>query len=478
MVDLTIDQNLPTEAFRFAERAKGRTLKMLLGSNRLRITSEMNAAEVANEQKLQKEKATLLSQYNREHEHGPQSPRLAELTLKLQKVEREYQAFEKNLYLLHPMLKLLRGEGEAVGAERLRVLLPSQNSAILEFVETDESLYLLAFSSGRTGVPRLVAYPLGLTRREAAERAVALQDLIVRRQSGWEPLARELYDRLLKPAETQLKGKTNLVIVPDGWLWNLPFATLQPVDGAFLIDAYSISVCSSVTAMNLMGLAKGRPLARTQLLAFGHPELTTAAKERMKVASRDEKFVAEEQTSAEVHRISELYGTAGSRTIGGADARSDRLREEASRSTRLHLAAPAVVNEASPLYSQIALAASPAIAGDAGVLQLRELLSWKMTMDLAVFSSSQIVPRGQSVGRGISGLSWTLLAAGTPTVLIGQWRVEGKTEGDLMLAFHRELRLSRQKALSWQRAAKEAIRNPDRRHPFNWAGYMLVGDGH
>jgi CHAT domain-containing protein/tetratricopeptide (TPR) repeat protein len=477
MVDVSINQNLPREAFKFTERARARSLKMLLGANRFRITRDMTAREIATEQQLQKERATVLSQYNREREQGnAQSARLTDLTAQLQKADREPRAFENRLYQTHPLLKTLRGDADPVTLRSVATLIPTSRSAILEFIETDESLYLLVFSSGKPGVPRVDAYTLALTRREAAERAVALQDLIARRQDGWESLARELYDLLIKPAELQLKGKASIVIIPDGWLWNLPFTALQTTEGTFLIESHSISFSSSLTSLKLSSAMQPR-VQRTQLLVFGHPELSAAAKERMKVASRDDRFAATEETTSESMRLSELYGASSSRRLISTDARSDRLRDELPGATRVHLAVPAVFNEASPLYSQIALAPSPSIPGDSGVIQLREFLTWKTSADLAVFSSSQFVPRGQSVGRGLTGLSWTLIASNVPALLCGQWKIDGTTEADLMVAFHRELRTSRSTALSWQKTVKTAIRNSERRHPFNWAGYVLLGSG-
>ncbi len=36
----------------------------------------------------------------------------------------------------------------------------------------------------------------------------------------------KLYELLLKPAEAQLRGKTNLIIAADNTLWDLPFQAL------------------------------------------------------------------------------------------------------------------------------------------------------------------------------------------------------------------------------------------------------------
>ena len=46
------------------------------------------------------------------------------------------------------------------------------------------------------------------------------------RDLGFRASAHKLYELLLKPAQAQLRGKTNLVIAPDDKLWELPFQAL------------------------------------------------------------------------------------------------------------------------------------------------------------------------------------------------------------------------------------------------------------
>ena len=74
--------------------------------------------------------------------------------------------------------------------------------------------------------------------------------------SGFRPSALKLYELLLKPAAAQLKGKTNLLIVPDDQLWNLPFQALLTPSNRFLLEdqlrgkwgfkGYVVSDCDAV----------------------------------------------------------------------------------------------------------------------------------------------------------------------------------------------------------------------------------------
>ena len=480
MVDVAINQNQSAEALHFAERAKMRSLKLLLENGRARITKTMTPAEQVREQELTRELITLRSQVNRERERkAPQPARLADLAARLQRTQLDADNFQRRLYSLRPDLRVLRGAGPAISLEKCASLLSSTGIALLEFVETDEGVYLLVFSrpQSKMRLPRLQAYALGVTRRELAERIARFQQVIVGRGEGWETQARELYDLLIKPAGEQLKSQTHLVVVPDGWLWNLPFAALQSSHGSFLLEQHAISITPSLTALSRMRVS--RPQARTaaQLVAFANPALSRAAIERIKVARRLENLAPSPETESEVERLRQLYGANLSRVYVRGEARVDRVRAEAEGAKVLHLAIPATISEASPLYSQLAFAPPPGDSQADGLIDARELFGWDLKAEIVVLSSGEAVPKGVGTGRGLTGFSWALVVAGCRSSLLSQWRVEMPTTTELMVDFHREWRVSNQKANAWRTAAMDLWKKSAYRHPYYWAGFVVLGDG-
>jgi CHAT domain-containing protein len=82
------------------------------------------------------------------------------------------------------------------------------------------------------------------------------------------------------------------------------------------------------------------------------------------------------------------------------------------------------------------------------------------------------------------GLSWAMFITGVPSIVVSQWKVESAGTRDLMVSFHRTLiaesgagkaKLSKTEAL--RQAALKVMKQPQTRHPFYWAGFVLVGDG-
>jgi CHAT domain-containing protein len=75
------------------------------------------------------------------------------------------------------------------------------------------------------------------------------------------------------------------------------------------------------------------------------------------------------------------------------------------------------------------------------------------------------------------GMSWALAAAGSPATLASQWEVDSASTGQLMVEFHRGWLAGESKAEALRRAALAVRKQARYKHPFYWAGFVLVGRG-
>src|SRR5262249_30590602 len=112
-------------------------------------------------------------------------------------------------------------------------------------------------------------------------------------------LGKKLYDTLLQPDASQLRGKSKLIIVPDGKLYDLPFETLIANDGAkssekgpeqlqslpYLVKDYTVTYAPSASV--LVALENNRKVNHSEkvtsqdpLLAFGDPIYAAAPESR------------------------------------------------------------------------------------------------------------------------------------------------------------------------------------------------------
>ena len=487
LVELLTRDGRPAEALIFAERAKSRALLDKLQTGRVNVTKAMTAQEQEQERELNDQLVALNNQISRETARPkPDQTRLTELKARLQKARLDFEFFQTNLYGAHKELRMQRGEPQPLRIEETVALLPDAASALLEYIVTDDKTYLFAITkaAGKTE-PDVRSYTLQVKRDELDNRTEVFRRQLASRDLGFRASATKLYEMLLKPAEAQLHGKTNLVIAPDDKLWELPFQALMTGANRFLIVDAAITYAPSLTVLREMAKRRKNQVAKpapATLLALGNPLLGREAINRAALTLRDEMLDPLPEAEKEVKALSRLYGNSRSKVYIGAEAREDRLKAEATRARVLHFATHGILNNASPMYSYLVLAQGD--TNEDGLLEAWELMQLDLKADLAVLSACETARGRFGAGEGIIGLSWAMFIAGVPSIVVSQWKVESASARDLMINFHRQTltspaaaKLKSTKAEALRQAALKMMKNPETRHPFYWAGFVLVGDG-
>jgi CHAT domain-containing protein len=274
------------------------------------------------------------------------------------------------------------------------------------------------------------------------------------------------------------------LIAPDDALWQLPFAALQPADNRYLIEDQAIAYAPSLAA--LIEMARPRDQARParvspSLLALGSPAITKRTADQTKLLS-DREVVASSDSENEVKELERLYTAARGKFYLGNQASEPLLKQEAAKANVIHLAAPALLSDANPLYSFVALSQVEGDGAEDGLLEVREILKLIIGADLLVLSGSERARDRYPTGDAISCLAWSLLVAGCPSAVAGGWATGSASTTDLMLELHRGLqalptpRATVSKARHLQRAMLKVLRNAQYQHPFYWSGFSLVGN--
>jgi len=484
MVDLLIAQNNPTEALTFAERAKARALLDVLQTGRVNVAKAMTASEQEQERQLNGQLVALNTQISREAARPqPDQARLSELKARLQEARLDFEAFQTNIYAAHPEMRAQRGEAHPLKLEEASTLLPDDASALLEYVVTGEVTYLFVVTKahGKSGVEAQV-FTLPVKQAELAKLTESFRGRLAVRNLGVRASAHQLYDLLLKPAQALLRGKSSLVIVPDDRLWELPFQALLAEGDHYVIENSAVSYAPSLTALREMQARRDRrPPGATALsvLAFGNPAVGQETIERAALALRGGKLDPLPEAEEEVHALGRLYGATRSKVYVGAEASEDRVKAEAGQARILHFATHGTLDNASPMYSYLALAQGD--KNEDGLLEAWELMRMDLKADLAVLSACETARGRYGAGEGVIGLTWALFVAGVPSTVVSQWKVDSASTRDLMLNFHHQLlapaaKTKVTKAEALRQAALKVMKNPGTSHPFYWAGFVLVGD--
>ncbi|MEO8520237.1 MAG: CHAT domain-containing tetratricopeptide repeat protein [Acidobacteriota bacterium] len=460
-------------AFDVAERSRARALLDIIRSDRVPITKAMSVEERTREVKLR----TSLTSANSEvllaaGAAAPDASRLAALKRKRDGRRVEYQDFQAHLYAVHPELQVNRGAVPVIRAAEAVQLLPGPAAAIVEFVTARDRTHAFVITTSGIHVVRLTPGTGEIDRQVRRFR-----EQLARRDLRASESARLLYDLVLGPLQTLLQGKTDIIVVPDGMLWSLPFQALRSPANRYLIEDAAISYAPSVTVLReAMRRPHTRPSSPPALLAFGSALPQAAAPDGGQPAPGPRRS---SDTEAEVAQLARIYGPT-SRVYTGAEAREDRWKAEAPAFGVVHIASHGVLDDGSPLYSHLVL--SPPQPGDKedGLLEAWEIMAMQLKADLVVLSACETARGRVTPGEGIIGLMWAVFVAGTPATLVSQWQVESGSSARLMVGFHEEWRggqrgVSRARAL--QLAALRLLKTRDYAHPFYWAGFILAGDG-
>jgi CHAT domain-containing protein len=487
LISLLVGQGEPEQALVWAERSKARVLLDVIQSGRVNVSRAMTAAEQQQERVLRAEIISLNTQVTRVSQMDkPDQSRLDELKSLREKARLNYEAFQTSLYAAHSELRVQRGEAAVINSEEIAALLPDAGSALLEYVVTDDATYLFAVTKPSSrAAPTVQVFTLPIKRAELERQTESFRQQLAGRDLAFRDAAQKLSKLLLRPAQTQLIGKTNLVIVPDDVLLGLPFQALLTRENRFLIEEAAFSYAPSLTVLRQMKKRRpeGQPGSGTPaLLALGNPLLGKETIERATLVLRDEKFDPLPEAEEEVKQLGRLYGPSRSKVYVGAEAREDWAKAEAGDVRVLHFATHGTLNNAAPMYSHLVLAQGN--KNDDGLLEAWELMELDLKADLVVLSACETARGRYGAGEGMIGLTWAMFVAGVPSTVVSQWKVESASTRDLMVGFHRGIssparagKTKVTKTAALRQAALKLLRNPETSHPFYWAGFILVGDG-
>jgi len=482
MVDVYLSRNTDEgngQALLMAESAKARVLLDVFSTGRVDLAKVMSDREREQERKLNQRIVDLNNQIRQETGKAKSDTSILKTSNEqLRQARTEYEAFENSLYAAHPQLRTNQPQTAPATISEMSSVV-NASTALLEYVVTDSKTYLLVLTrSDGDRLAALRAYPIPAKSDDLTKLTRAFRDAITT-ESAFADNARKLYDLLLKPAEQQLKGKTILCIVPDGILWDLPFQAIQPKDGHYLLEDYAISYAPSLSVLKEMSDRKDGDRGSASLLAFGNPTMPNETATNFSNTYRGENLGPLPEAETEVNALKTIWENPSSRVLVGSLARKSIFLQEASKYSIIHLATHGILDDASPMYSRLVMARAENDPSDDGLLEAREVMQISLHADLVVLSACQTARGRIGAGEGIVGMSWAFFIAGVPTMVASQWKVDSASTAKLMVDLHKRLKNqtpdSRAKAGALQQASLALMKDPRYRHPYFWAGFVLMG---
>jgi len=353
-------------------------------------------------------------------------------------------------------------------------------------------------------------------------------------------LAYHLYDRLIRPVEPVLQGKTVVLTVTTGPLTALPLALL-PVDppGAgdsddalrrlhWMVDRYALATLPSVSSLKTLrcdlvveaarapGCSRataGGPQANGQsgvpLVGFGAPALDPPRDERNNGVARSsdvpasqlfdgahadrEKLMQLRQLPGAKDELDALQARFPSAVVRtGADATvtavetTDNAALSHARyvifSTHGVLSGADVSADGAESLAEPGLVFTPPPTPtdiDDGYLRASQAAQLHLAADLVVLAAcNTATSEGQPRGDGLSTLARSFFYAGARSLLVSHWAVADKATSDLILQTFGALESNngQGRAAALQRAMLSVRATPGQAHPYFWAPFVIVGE--
>ena len=382
----------------------------------------------------------------------------------------------------------------SVDLERGLKSLPA-DAVFISFSVGESNTYIFVWRAKDSSSPIVKEVPVG--EDQLRKLVLDFKRKVSNRNSDEDELLNEgraLFGLLFsKEAVTALREAKQLIISPDGPLWELPFAAL-PVTEEESTSEYMGLKTPIVYAQSLALFKHSRDAAagsvktgKTQAVVLGNPLFSVnpgTSDQSDRIRSEREYLYGSSPPSQlpgatiEAQKIAGLYQTTPLTDKSATEAALRRVIEQADV---VHLATHGKYDQRRVMSSGILLANGTESReinnNDDGVLQAWEIYSQlKLKAELLVLSACES-GRGENVqGEGIVGLTRALQYAGAHSVVASQWLVNDTSAQKLMVAFHELLLQNKPKDQALQQAMSLINSHPATKHPYYWASFILLGD--
>jgi tetratricopeptide (TPR) repeat protein len=485
LVDLLVGSGRTEEAFVWAERGRQRALADQLGEGGMVVSKGLTPAERDEERRLMREARTVGVKIRRERGRAhPDTDRVRTLAGQLSTLEREREKLRQTLYDSHRALRGQRAQNDAIGVSGVAPLLRLPSTVILAFAVSDARTWVFAVGRATASAPPslLQVATIEVRADQLAQQVRKFRDAIANQGDGVDALSQDLHSLLLAPVQAAIEGRKRIIIIPDAFLWLLPFEALVTPSGHYLIEGAAISYAPSLTSLVTVAGSTPDPRAPTSLVAFADPLLGPAATSRLALLRPTAASKSPASAEREVRRASLLFAQVRRKMFFRGDARWSQVARGVATGSVLHVAVPGFLSEAAPLYSLLAMAPDGDTDGADGLTEIASFMDCELPATVAVLTRVEAGLGPNGGGDALTTLFWSLFVAGTPQVAINRW-LPPATGFPVIAAFYRSFltpsRTARpappEVAFSLQRAMKSTLAQPATRHPYHWAGFMVIG---
>ncbi len=374
----------------------------------------------------------------------------------LEEIEREEPAYfkEKYAFIRPPSIK------------NVRKTVP-KDMAVVEYFIGKDSIY--SFWIGRNRFfPVTVPYDLELQQALKSFTAQCRDPQKKVSQKFSRLLSKKLVGKGLAEMDD---GIDRLCIIPDGPLHNLPFEALSGSNdpSTYLIEQYAISYSYSVALL----FREDRKKDLKTYVGFG-TSYSKTLNEKLKARKRFFGNENLEQLTLSKREIGRGATIFDGETYIDEDATLANFLEHGDDADVLHLSLHGLVDTDDPARSCIIFDDHP----EKFILSPLELYGRQLSADLVLLSACHSASGKIYNGEGVQGMSKSFLLSGAHNILSSLWNASETSSMAITTAFLENVHAGQPTDLALHRSklAYLSKTEPNKRHPYYWANFILLGE--
>jgi CHAT domain-containing protein len=483
----TGDTNYARKAFEYSEKSKS---SMLLSTMRGVNAHNMHLLpdDLKNAEDRIWTKTELVSQYLKESYNAANVNRakIDEYNTKLVILRSQQDSLLRIFKQKYSAYYNARYNDNVITADSLQKLL-KPNEAALEYTVSSKNIVIYMVTRNEFKVFTDTIGPgffadIEAYRQQLSDYTYDYRDSVIR---NYALLANRLYKRLVKPAESYIKGK-KILIIPDDVLTQIPFETLvtQPVPDkvqssfrtmAYLVKEHVVYYNYSGTLYAMNRGTHVYPHAKLLAVAPKYENKTSYQQGVRDTSHTDSTSLLPIPWALD--EVKEIHKLFGGKILSKGSATEQHFKEIAGKYDILHLAAHGLVNNNYPMFSKLVFTGDKDSTNE-GYLNTYEIYNMHINAPLVVLSACNSGYGKLHKGEGIISLARGFFTAGAKSIVMTLWAVSDKSSSQIVKNFYGSLSSNQNIGEAMQKSKIQYLEQTDEEgaHPYFWSGYIVLGN--
>ncbi|MEM6804161.1 MAG: CHAT domain-containing tetratricopeptide repeat protein, partial [Bacteroidota bacterium] len=481
------------ETFALSEQSKAYQLKQSFLISKAQEIGGVDQDILDKELRLQRDLTLSKNEYFQisQGNHPKKDSLMRVKEYEIYELEKGYNEFVKGFETSYPSYYQLKYDTTTLDIAAIQDKLLKKDQALIEYFVGDSTLYIFLIQKEDFRIIALKKnFPLedwisnmrigiydDFLSTEDRDHISANEKYV---ESAWN-----IYQKIVLPVDTLLADETELIIIPDGVLNELPFEALlteKPQYAnyfkthAYLLKSHTVSYCYSVGLLNEM-----YEKAKEQQIGRGFLAVAPSYKSLGR-RNKDHLFNNFASGILNPHTSLDSFPNNKATTQAAISQFTDQLdwvgrvsdfKKQAHRYRGIHLSTHALANSERGDFSQLLFEEG---GKSLEVLYASELYGMKLNAEMVVLSACETAIGEQRLGEGIISLARAFSYAGTQSIITSLWTVNIASTQELMGYFYSYLDKGKSKSEALRLAKLAYLENSSEIAPYHWAGFIGIGN--